>query len=161
MKKTGTINVIFCGTGGQGVLKASEICAWAALLDGFHVRKSEVHGMSQRGGSVESHLRFGRKVYSPLVPKGRADFLVPLHNEEAAALKDFLSPSGKDLSPDLEMSALPPGEKRYLNSFMCGRLAPDLPLKKESWLKAIEIVLGKERAAENKKVFLSGYGKKR
>ncbi len=157
MKKAGTVNIIFCGTGGQGVLKASEICAWAALLEGCHVKKSEVHGMSQRGGSVESHLRFGKKVYSPLVPRGCADFLVPLHKEEAPALKDFLSPSGRDYSGELAAADLPAREKRYLNSFMCGRLAADLSLKKGSWLKAIDIVFGKERATENKRVFLAGY----
>ena len=157
MKTRETVNIIFCGTGGQGVLKASEICAWAALLDGYHVKKSEVHGMSQRGGSVESHLRFGSKVYSPLVPRGQADFLIPLHSEEAAALKDFLSPSGRDYSRELETAGLLPQERRYLNSFMCGRLAVDLPLKKESWLKAIGIVFGKGHAPENRRVFLNGY----
>ncbi len=58
-RKTGTVNILFCGTGGQGVLSAAEICGWAALFAGCHVKKSEVHGMAQRGGSVESHLRFG------------------------------------------------------------------------------------------------------
>ena len=70
-----TVNILFCGTGGQGVLKAAEVCGWAAMFAGLHAKKSEVHGMAQRGGSVESHLRFGKKVFSPLIPKGRVDVL--------------------------------------------------------------------------------------
>jgi indolepyruvate ferredoxin oxidoreductase, beta subunit len=64
-----TVNVLFCGVGGQGVLKSAEVLGWAALLEGHHAKKSEIHGMAQRGGSVESHLRFGKEVYSPLIPK--------------------------------------------------------------------------------------------
>ena len=59
-----TINILFCGTGGQGVLKAAEVCGWAAVYAGLHAKKSEVHGMAQRGGSVESHVRFGKEVIS-------------------------------------------------------------------------------------------------
>ena len=71
-----TYNVLFCGTGGQGVLKAAEVLGVAAMLQGYKVKKSEVHGMAQRGGSVESHLIFGPAVYSPLIIPGQADFLV-------------------------------------------------------------------------------------
>ena len=67
-----TYNITFGGTGGQGILKAAEICGWAAMFAGYHVKKSEVHGMAQRGGSVESHVRFGKKVFSPIVSAGRS-----------------------------------------------------------------------------------------
>ena len=77
-----TYNILFCGIGGQGVLKASEVCGLAAIYDGYNAKKSEVHGMSQRGGSVESHLRFGSEVYSPLIPEGSADFLVSFFKDE-------------------------------------------------------------------------------
>jgi Pyruvate/2-oxoacid:ferredoxin oxidoreductase gamma subunit len=84
MKRTiDQCNILFCGTGGQGVLKASEVCGVAAMLSGYHVRKSEVHGMAQRGGSVESHLRFGRSVESPLIKPGQADFLPDMILDEA------------------------------------------------------------------------------
>ena len=66
MKMTTTI--LFYGIGGQGVLAAAEICARAALIEGHDVKKTEVHGMAQRGGSVESFVRFGTKVLSPLPP---------------------------------------------------------------------------------------------
>jgi indolepyruvate ferredoxin oxidoreductase beta subunit len=71
------------GVGGQGVLLASEVLAETAALAGLAVKKSEVHGMAQRGGSVVSHLRFGPEVFSPLIPAGEADFLVSFEELEA------------------------------------------------------------------------------
>jgi indolepyruvate ferredoxin oxidoreductase beta subunit len=75
-------NLLFVGVGGQGVLLASDIMAEVAFRAGFDVKKSEVHGMSQRGGSVFSHLRFGERVYSPLIPQGEADFLISFEEME-------------------------------------------------------------------------------
>lgn len=69
-------NILVCGVGGQGILLASEILSSAFMRAGFDVRQSEVHGMAQRGGSVVSHLRFGEKVYSPLIDLGTADIAV-------------------------------------------------------------------------------------
>ena len=69
-------NVVIAGLGGQGVLKASDILADVAFSAGLDVKKSELHGMSQRGGSVSSDVRFGERVFSPMVPEGEADFLV-------------------------------------------------------------------------------------
>jgi indolepyruvate ferredoxin oxidoreductase beta subunit len=68
-------NILLVGVGGQGILLASEILAEACMLAGFDVKKSEIHGMSQRGGSVVSHVRFGEKVHSPVVPEGDGDIL--------------------------------------------------------------------------------------
>ncbi|MCI0468699.1 MAG: 2-oxoacid:acceptor oxidoreductase family protein, partial [Nitrospirae bacterium] len=70
MKKKG--NIIFCGVGGQGILLASEITSAVLIKAGFDVKKSEVHGMAQRGGTVSAHLRYGEKVYSPLIEPGAA-----------------------------------------------------------------------------------------
>ena len=69
-------NVVIAGLGGQGVIKASDILADVAFSAGLDVKKSEMHGMSQRGGSVSSDVRFGERVFSPMVPEGEADFLV-------------------------------------------------------------------------------------
>jgi len=69
-------NILFCGVGGQGILLASEVTAYSLLAAGMDVRKSEVHGMAQRGGSVTAHLRYGAKVYSPLISPGEADIVV-------------------------------------------------------------------------------------
>jgi indolepyruvate ferredoxin oxidoreductase beta subunit len=68
-------NILLVGVGGQGTLLASEILSEAFMLAGFDVKKSEIHGMSQRGGSVVSHVRFGKEVFSPVVPEGEGDIL--------------------------------------------------------------------------------------
>lgn len=68
-------NILLVGVGGQGILLASEILSEAFMLAGYDVKKSEIHGMSQRGGSVVSHVRFGKQVFSPVVPEGEGDIL--------------------------------------------------------------------------------------
>jgi indolepyruvate ferredoxin oxidoreductase beta subunit len=156
MKKKDTVNVLFCGIGGQGVLKASEICGWAALFEGFHVKKSEVHGMAQRGGIVESHLRFGREVFSPLIPKGRVDYLVSLYKDEHDRLKDFLKPAGLDFIKYLKKSGEFIKDKRDINIFLLGVLSGYLAIKEENWLMAMEKLLPLKYLKENRKVFLKG-----
>ena len=79
---TKVTNIVIAGLGGQGVLKASDIVAEVAFRAGLDVKKSEIHGMSQRGGSVTSDVRFGEKVYSPMVPPGEADYLVVLSPDQ-------------------------------------------------------------------------------
>ncbi|KAF0181885.1 MAG: indolepyruvate ferredoxin oxidoreductase beta subunit [Nitrospirae bacterium] len=71
-----TVSILICGVGGQGILLASEVISGVCLKAGYDVRQSEVHGMAQRGGSVISHIRFGAKVYSPIIDPGTADFVV-------------------------------------------------------------------------------------
>jgi indolepyruvate ferredoxin oxidoreductase beta subunit len=150
-------SITFGGIGGQGVLKASEICSWAALYAGYHVKKSEVHGMSQRGGSVESHVRFGECVYSPLVPMGGADVLVCFHQEELPRLQTFLKKDGVDLSGYLEKATLAMANNpRGLNTCMVGVLSVKLPIREEHWMKAIETVFKGKGVEENKQVFLDG-----
>jgi indolepyruvate ferredoxin oxidoreductase beta subunit len=80
-----TLNVLLAGIGGQGVLTASQLLAEAGVRAGYDVKKSEVHGMAQRGGVVTSHVRIGRRVYSPIISSGEADLLVAF--EEAEALR--------------------------------------------------------------------------
>lgn len=104
-------NILFCGIGGQGVLKASEICGLAALADGYHVKKSEVHGMAQRGGSVVSHVRYGREVFSPVIEEQCADFLLAFEKMEALRWLHFLKPGGTAIVNKLEL--LPSGLDNY------------------------------------------------
>lgn len=78
-----TISIVVCGVGGQGILLSSDLISIAALESGFDVKKSEVHGMAQRGGAVISFVRFGKKVYSPLVEEGTADFILAFEKAEA------------------------------------------------------------------------------
>lgn len=154
--KDKTYNITFGGTGGQGILKAAEICGWAAMLAGYHVKKSEVHGMAQRGGSVESHVRFGKKVFSPLVSSGAADVLVCFHKDEHERLKVFLKPDGTDLTQLLEKAQQAIENPRHLNTFLVGVLSARLPIKVEHWLAAIEAVFKKKYVEENKGIFLKG-----
>lgn len=149
-------SITFGGIGGQGVLKASEICGWAALYAGYHVKKSEIHGMSQRGGSVESHLRFGKKVYSPLISAGGADFLVCFHHDEHPRLKAFLKKGGMDLTRFLDKANEAIDNPQCLNTALVGILSTKLPIPKACWMKAIETVFKEGVVAENKRVFLMG-----
>ena len=87
-------NILLVGVGGQGVLLASELLALGFLKAGYDVKKSEVHGMAQRGGAVSSHVRAGAKVYSPLIPKGEADLLVSFESLEALRWLEFVRKDG-------------------------------------------------------------------
>lgn len=78
MKDNRITNLLFCGVGGQGILLCSDVVAYALMREGYDIKKSDVHGMAQRGGAVESYLRFGKKVYSPLVEAGTLDICVGL-----------------------------------------------------------------------------------
>ncbi len=89
-----TKSVVLVGVGGQGILLASEIIAQVALASGFDVKTNEVHGMAQRGGSVLAQIRFGEKVYSPLIPKGTATVLASLERIEILRYVDYLAPDG-------------------------------------------------------------------
>ena len=99
-------NVIICGTGGQGILLASEVLCAAARHAGNDVKKSEVHGMAQRGGSVSSHVRFGEKIFSPLVEKGSADLILAMEKMEALRWSPYLAPHGKLVTCDLKINPM-------------------------------------------------------
>jgi indolepyruvate ferredoxin oxidoreductase beta subunit len=95
-----TLNFLLTGVGGQGTLLASNILAEVGLRAGYDVKKSEVHGMAQRGGSVSSHVRWGQQVHSPLIERGQADVLLALERLEALRYLEFLRPGGKVLIND-------------------------------------------------------------
>jgi len=88
-------NILFSGVGGQGILLASEITAYSLLAAGYDAKKSEVHGMAQRGGSVTAQLRFGKRVYSPLIEPGRADIQMAFEMMEAVRYLPYLHPGSK------------------------------------------------------------------
>lgn len=88
------LNFLFVGVGGQGILTASDIAAEVGLAAGLEAKKSEIHGFSQRGGVVESHVRWGQQVGSPMGERGTIDFLVSFEILEAARFIDWLSPEG-------------------------------------------------------------------
>jgi indolepyruvate ferredoxin oxidoreductase beta subunit len=88
------LDVVFCGVGGQGVVVLSDIFCQAALIDGFDVAKAEVHGMAQRGGSIEAHARLGEKVEAPLIERGTAEVILGFEVLEAARALPMLKKNG-------------------------------------------------------------------
>jgi indolepyruvate ferredoxin oxidoreductase beta subunit len=108
-------DVFLAGVGGQGTLLASEVLCDAFLLSGYDVKKSEVHGMAQRGGSVTTHLRFGPKVFSPLIEPGKADLLVAFEKIEALRFAHFLRPGGAMVvnAQEIFPPSVATGQERY------------------------------------------------
>jgi indolepyruvate ferredoxin oxidoreductase beta subunit len=147
-------SVLLVGVGGQGVVLASALVADAALRAGYDVKQSEVHGMSQRGGIVSSHLRFGPRVFSPLIEVGGADAVVALEWNEGLRALPYLRP-GAPLIVNLQR-VVPPGACRDRRS---GRweyppLAVDLLLKQVGDVRACDAMamareLGSPKAANS------------
>jgi indolepyruvate ferredoxin oxidoreductase, beta subunit len=108
-------NIFLAGVGGQGTLLASEILSEVLMTAGYDVKKSEIHGMSQRGGSVTSHVRYGKKVFSPLIPQGEADVLFGFELLETYRYLSMLRPGGTVVVNDLKIMPAPValGTERY------------------------------------------------
>ena len=102
-----TKNVMIVGVGGQGSLLASKLLGRLLLSKGYDIKVSEVHGMSQRGGSVVTYVRYGDKVYSPVIDKGEADFIVSFELLEAARWTEFLKPGGKIIVNTQQINPMP------------------------------------------------------
>ena len=102
-----TKNIMIVGVGGQGSLLASKLLGRLLLSGGYDVKVSEVHGMSQRGGSVVTYVRFGDKVYSPVTDKGEADFIVSFELLEAARWTEYLKPNGKIIVNTQQINPMP------------------------------------------------------
>lgn len=102
-----TKNIMIVGVGGQGSLLASKLLGHLLLKEGYDVKVSEVHGMSQRGGSVVTYVRFGEKVYSPIIDKGQADFIVSFEKLEAARYVEYLKESGRIVVNTQEVDPMP------------------------------------------------------
>lgn len=102
-----TKNIMIVGVGGQGSLLASKLLGHLLLTEGYDVKVSEVHGMSQRGGSVVTYVRFGEKVYSPIIDKGEADFIVSFEKLEAARYIEYLKEDGRIVVNTQEIDPMP------------------------------------------------------
>ncbi len=148
-------NVIVAGLGGQGVLRGTDILADVALRAGYDVKKSEIKGMSQRGGSVTGDVRFGEQVLSPMVPEGEADFLLVLEPTQVEPNRHWLRPGGVLIMPDVvDISALP--HKRTLNVVLLGALSACLPMPEDLWLQALHAGFEASFFEANKEAFLLG-----
>jgi indolepyruvate ferredoxin oxidoreductase, beta subunit len=148
-------NVVVAGLGGQGVLRASDILADVAVRAGFDVKKSEIKGMSQRGGSVTSDVRFGDEVLSPMVSPGGADFLLVLEPTQIEPNKHYLKPDGKLIAPD----AVNPGQlsnKKALNVALLGALSAHLPLPEELWFESLRENFPPDFFEANRQAFALG-----
>ncbi len=160
------INVVLAGLGGQGVIRAANILAEAAFLAGYDVKQSEIHGMSQRGGSVTSDVRFGNQVLSPMVPTGGADYLLVLHPTQVdnnlyqlkqggtmISTRDIIG-EGDDVAVLDENPT--PLTSRNFNVGLLGLLSTFLPVSDEVWHEAIRLHLPKKVHDENIAAFAHG-----
>ena len=102
-----TKNIMIVGVGGQGTLLAGKLLGCVFMAQGYDVKVSEVHGMSQRGGSVVTYVRFGEKVYSPVIDKGEADIIVSFEKLEAARWLEYLKPGGQIITNTQEVEPMP------------------------------------------------------
>lgn len=102
-----TRNIMIVGVGGQGTLLASKLLGKLLLTKGYDVKVSEVHGMSQRGGSVVTYVRYGDKVYSPIIDKGEADFILSFEMLEAARWTEYLANDGMILTNTQQINPMP------------------------------------------------------
>ena len=152
---SGVTNVVIAGLGGQGVLKASDILAQVAFDEGLDVKKSEVHGMAQRGGSVTSDVRFGSEVFSPMVPAGEADFVVVMAPEEVEGSRRYLKAGGVMIVPD-DVPVTSLDSARSLNVALLGVLSAYLPLPESTWLTAVKASLAEKLHEANIKAFSLG-----
>ncbi|HDP35984.1 MAG TPA: pyruvate ferredoxin oxidoreductase [Candidatus Hydrogenedentes bacterium] len=160
-------NVVIAGLGGQGVIRAANILAETAFKSGYDVKQGEIHGMSQRGGSVTSDVRFGKKVYSPMVPVGEADYVLVLepsqedNNRFYLADHGLLLSIGRFLNDAADVSALDhddtPVTARNCNVALLGVLSGHLSFDDGQWEAAIRVNLPEKAHDENIRVF--HYGK--
>lgn len=179
-------NILMVGVGGQGIILASDILTRAAMIAGKDTKKSEIHGMSQRGGSVFSHIRFGKKVHSPTISKGEADILFSLEEMETlrwisyANADTFIVCATKQILPttvetypegvreelerlsnnihffDTDTLIQQIGNVKFLNVAMLGMMSGKIDFSDDIWRKAIEAQVPKGTAEENWGAFCIG-----
>ena len=162
-----TKNIMIVGVGGQGTLLASKLLGRILLENGYDVKVSEVHGMSQRGGSVVTYVRYGNKVYSPIIDKGEADFVLSFELLEAARWAEYLKypkaleekltalPIRLDAMDALGL-ALKAGSAKAVNLVLLGRLSRYFHFTDEQWQDAIEKSVPAKFLELNKKAFALG-----
>jgi len=149
------INVRFAGLGGTGVIRASDILADVAFRSGREVKKAEVHGMSQRGGSVQSDVRFGDEVHSPMIPHGCCDFLVVLEPSQAEVVRGSLRAGGVMLAPgDIPAAGLP--SAKALNVALLGRLSRHFDFPDTVWGESLRAHFPAKLHAANDAAFRLG-----
>ncbi len=148
-------NIRIAGLGGMGVLKASLILSELLFEEGFDVKKAEVHGMSQRGGSISSDVRFGDNVLSPMIPEGQINYLLSLQPEWSDAHKISLAEGAIVISPaDFDASKLK--NSKSVNVAALGVLSRYLDIPEHRWLETIKKFFPQKLHAANEDAFLLG-----
>ena len=150
-------NIVIAGLGGQGVLTCSDIVADVAFHAGLDVKKSELHGMSQRGGSVSSDVRFGPQVFSPMVPAAEADFLLAISADQVPVNAAALRPGGTVIEPS-QFDENQLRNKRSLNVALLGVLSRHLQFSEQAWHDAIRRNLPEALHEANLQAFKVGQG---
>ena len=179
-----TKNIMIVGVGGQGTLLASKVLGKLLVSQGYDVKVSEVHGMSQRGGSVVTYVRYGDKVYSPLIEIGEADYIISFEPLEAARWVEYLNPetgilitNTHEINPmpviigqaeypediisklDVEVDAIDAqhvGFERCVNIILLGRLSKYFDFPKQAWIDAIKACVKPQFVDMNLKAFELG-----
>ena len=172
-------NIMIVGVGGQGTLLASKLLGYVLMQQGYDVKVSEVHGMSQRGGSVVTYVRFGDKVYSPVIDKGEADYILSFEKLEALRWIEYLKIGGQIITNTQEVDPMPviesagakvdakdflsiaeeAGSAKAVNIVLMGRLSDyfkDIPY--EVWDKAIDEIVPEKYRELNHKALKLGRG---
>jgi indolepyruvate ferredoxin oxidoreductase beta subunit len=161
-------NIVFAGIGGQGVLTAANLLADVAFRAGRDIKQSEIHGLSQRGGSVACDVRFGEKVWSPMVPEGEADFLVVLDKTQELNNIHCMRAGGTLIRPqllleeddddvdDLDSDDETPLNRRNFNIALLGVLSGHLDLPNQCWEEALQNRFDPRFHALNAEVFALG-----
>lgn len=179
-------NILIIGVGGQGIILASDIVTKAAMFAGFDAKKSEIHGMSQRGGSVFSHIRYGKKVFSPVIPEKEVDVLISLEEMETLRWLNYLNENSKivftksQILP-LEVKEYPKGveeelrkynkniininpeelikkigKPKYLNTSILGVASNFIDIGEDFWKEAIREEVPEGTFDENWEAFITG-----
>ena len=157
MSRNKTKSVLLVGVGGQGTILASKILTTGLIEAGYDVKMSEVHGMSQRGGSIASDVRFakGEEVQSPMIPTGEADYLVVFDETQVVVNEAFLKQGGVLLTPaDIDVSKLE--NVKALNVAMLGKLSKHFDFTVEQWMVALNKLFAEKFHEGNKKAFMLG-----
>ena len=174
-----TRSILIVGVGGQGTLLASRLLGRTLLAKGYDVKISEVHGMSQRGGSVVTYVRYGDKVNSPIVEKGEADIIMSFEELEAARWLPYLDPMpvitgaavypenvlgqledlGVDVQPvDALGLAVEAGTPKAANVALIGTVAKNTDIEQSVWEETIKNTVPEKFLEQNLKAFRLGYG---
>src|SRR5664279_5201002 len=153
--QTSPINLRFAGLGGTGVIKASDVFADVAFRLGHTVKKAEVHGMSQRGGSVQSDVRFGAEVHSPMIPDGACDFLVVMEPGQIEVVRGGLRSGGTLIvSTDIDPTKLP--SAKALNVALLGRLSRHFDFPESAWRESLRANFPEKLHTANDTAFTLG-----